>query len=226
MNGFLDSRKRKLQLLPAGCKRKLQLLQVCARTVPVCSGELERSAQSKGWSLRLRCFPLWVSRQARRPKSSTSTRTIGNRSPTRRHADTPIRFPTTPGFVAPKWAKDFSLGRSPSNPRKSHQALKAFQKKLRAAAERGRKLAFLRPYRAGRILDAFPGASPQAFVFRPFQGVRSPTRRHADTPIRFSTTASDVQRSRTRTIGNRSPTRRYADTPIRFSPRGRFKRIP
>jgi hypothetical protein len=106
--------------------------------------------------------------QRSRPKSRTRTRTIGNRSPTRRYAD-------TPGFVAPKWAKDFSLGRSPRNPRKSHQALKAFQKKLRAAAERGRKLAFLRPYRAGRILDAFSGASPQAFVFRPLQGVRSPT---------------------------------------------------
>jgi hypothetical protein len=68
---------------------------------------------------------------------------------------------TPPGFVAPKWAKDFSLGRSPRNPRKSHQALKAFQKKLRAATERGRKLAFLRPDRAGRILDAFPGAECQ-----------------------------------------------------------------
>src|SRR5271166_5943323 len=132
--------------------------------------------------------------QRSRPKSRTrtTTRTIGNRSPTRRYAD-------TPGFVAPKWAKDFSLGRSPRNPRKSHQALKAFQTKLRSATERGKKLAFLRPYRAGRILDSFPGASPQAFVFRPFQGVRSPTRRYADTPIRFSTTASDVQKSRTRT---------------------------
>jgi hypothetical protein len=117
--------------------------------------------------------------QRSRPKSSTrtrtTTRTIGNRSPARRYAD-------TPGFVAPKWAKDFSLGRSPRDPRKSHQALKAFQKKLRAAAERGRKLAFLRPYRAGRILDAFPGASPQAFVFRPFQGVRSPTEERAFRP--------------------------------------------
>jgi hypothetical protein len=113
--------------------------------------------------------------QRSRPKSRTRTRTIGNRSPARRYAD-------TPGFVAPKWAKDFSLGRSPRNPRKSHQALKAFQKKLRAAAERGRKLAFLRPYRAGRILDAFPGASPQAFVFRPFQGVRSPTEERAFRP--------------------------------------------
>jgi len=121
-----------------------------------------------------------------------TTRTIGNRSTTRRYS-------VTRGFVAPKWAKDFSLGRSPRNPRKSHQALKAFQTKLRSATERGKKLAFLRPYRAGRILDSFPGASPQAFVFRPFQGVRSPTRRYADTPIRFSTTASDVQKSRTRT---------------------------
>src|SRR5208282_669608 len=99
-----------------------------------------------------------------------TTRTIGNRSTTRRYS-------VTRGFVAPKWAKDFSLGRSPRNPRKSHQALKAFQTKLRSATERGKKLAFLRPYRAGRILDSFPGASPQAFVFRPFQGVRSPTRR-------------------------------------------------
>ena len=115
--------------------------------------------------------------QRSRPKSRTRTRTrtIGNRSPARRYAD-------TPGFVAPKWAKDFSLGRSPRNPRKSHQALKAFQKKLRAAAERGRKLAFLSPYRAGRILDAFSGASPQAFVFRPFQGVRSPTEERAFRP--------------------------------------------
>jgi len=121
-----------------------------------------------------------------------TTRTIGNRSTTRRYS-------VTPGFVAPQWAKDFSLGRSPRNPRKSHQALKAFQTKLRSATERGKKLAFLRPYRPGRILDSFPGASPQAFVFRPFQGVRSPTRRYADTPIRFSTTASDVQKSRTRT---------------------------
>jgi hypothetical protein len=114
-------------------------------------------------------------RNVQRSRRKSRTRTIGNRSPTRRHADTPIRFSTTPGFVAPKWAKDFSLGRSPRNPRKSHQALKAFQKKLRSATERGKKLAFLRPYRAGRILDAFPGAPPQAFVFRPVQGVRSPT---------------------------------------------------
>jgi hypothetical protein len=35
MNGFLDSRKRKLQPLPAGCKRKLQLLPPGMRTVPV-----------------------------------------------------------------------------------------------------------------------------------------------------------------------------------------------
>src|SRR5271165_1353128 len=81
-----------------------------------------------------------------------TTRTIGNRSTTRRYS-------VTRGFVAPKWAKDFSLGRSPRNPRKSHQALKAFQTKLRSATERGKKLAFLRPYRAS-------------------------DRRHADTPIR------------------------------------------
>src|SRR5580704_14443737 len=101
-------------------------------------------------------------------------------TPTRRHAD-------TPGFVAPKWAKDFSLGRSPRNIEKSDQALKALQKKLRSAIYRGKELvqAFLRPYRAGRILHAFPGASPQALVFRPFQGARSPIRRYADTPIRF-----------------------------------------
>jgi len=133
-----------------------------------------------------------VQRSRSKSRTRTSTRTIGNRSPARRYAD-------TRGFVAPKWAKDFSPGRSPRNPRKSHQALKAFQTKLRSATERGKKLDFLRPYRAGRILDSFPGASPQAFVFRPFQGVRSPTRRYADTPIRFSTTASDVQKSRTRT---------------------------
>src|SRR5271165_594900 len=42
--------------------------------------------------------------------------------------------------------------------------------------------AFLRPYRAGRILHAFPGASPQAFVFWPFQGARSPIHRSADPP--------------------------------------------
>src|SRR5271167_798014 len=42
--------------------------------------------------------------------------------------------------------------------------------------------AFLRPYKAGRILHAFPGASPQAFVFWPFQGARSPIHRSADPP--------------------------------------------
>jgi len=69
--------------------------------------------------------------------------------------------------------------------KKGDQALKALQKKLRSAIYRGAELvqAFLRPYRAGRILHAFPGASPQAYVFRPFQGVRSPIRRYADTPI-------------------------------------------
>jgi hypothetical protein len=46
-------------------------------------------------------------------------------TPTRRHAD-------TPGFVAPKWAKDFSLGRSPRNIEKSDQALKALQNKFPA----------------------------------------------------------------------------------------------
>ena len=51
-------------------------------------------------------------------------------TPTRRHAD-------TPGFVAPKWAKDFSLGRSPRNIEKSDQALKALQKKFRSAIDRG-----------------------------------------------------------------------------------------
>ena len=43
--------------------------------------------------------------------------------------------------------------------------------------------AFLRPYRAESDLHAFPGASPQALVFRPFQGTRSPIHRYADTPI-------------------------------------------
>ena len=99
-------------------------------------------------------------------------------TPTRRHAD-------TPGFVAPKWAKDFSLGRSPRNIEKSDQALKALQKKLHSAVYRGKELvqAFLRPYRAGRIWHAFPGASPKALVFLPFQGTRSPIHRYADTPI-------------------------------------------
>jgi len=114
--------------------------------------------------------------------------------PTRRYASAPRRHADTPGFVAPKWARDFSLGRSPRNIKKSDQALKALQKKLRAAIYRGKELvpAFFRPDRAGGILHAFPGASPQAFVFWPFQGARSPIRRyasaprrHADTPIRF-----------------------------------------
>src|ERR1700675_4989306 len=50
---------------------------------------------------------------------------------------------------------------------------------------RGKELgqAFLRPYRAGRILHGFPGASPQAYVFRAFQGARSPIQRYADTLI-------------------------------------------
>src|SRR5271165_3022390 len=101
----------------------------------------------------------------------------GARSPIHRSAD-------PPGFVAPKWAKDFSLGRSPRNITKSDQALKALQKKLRSAIYRYKELvqAFLRPYKAGRILHAFPGASPQAFVFWPFQGARSPIHRSADPP--------------------------------------------
>ena len=49
--------------------------------------------------------------------------TLRLHTPTRRHAD-------TPGFVAPKWAKDFSLGRSPRNIKKSDQALKALQNKF------------------------------------------------------------------------------------------------
>src|SRR5271166_7095969 len=65
------------------------------------------------------------------------------------------------------------MGRSPRSITKSDQALKVLQKKFRLAIYRYKELvqAFLRPYRAGRILHAFPGASPQAFVFRPFQGV-------------------------------------------------------
>src|SRR5271166_106623 len=144
-----------------------------------------------------------VQRSRSKSRTRTSTRTIGNRSPARRYAD-------TRGFVAPKWAKDFSPGRSPRNPRKSHQALKAFQTKLRSATERGKKLDFLRPYRAGRILDSFPGASPQAFVFRPFQGVRSPTRRYAERRY-----ASPPPRP---TFRNRGRGRRRD--------RGRFRRIP
>src|SRR5260370_906256 len=35
------------------------------------------------------------------------------------------RFANTPTYVAPKWAQDFSLGRSPRSPQKSDQALKA-----------------------------------------------------------------------------------------------------
>ena len=159
--------------------------------------------------------------QRLRPKSRT--RTIGNRSPTRRYAD-------TPGFVAPKWAKDFSLGRSPRNPRKSHQALKAFQKKLRASAERGRKLAFLRPYRAGRILDAFPGASPQAFVFRPFQGVRSPTEERVFRPRPRFLNVGMASISRTGAKpGPGTPLYQMSETlhgPKSRTGRGRFRRIP
>src|ERR1700738_3328399 len=97
-------------------------------------------------SLRKRSVPLCLF-------GTRQSGTLRLHTPTRRHAD-------TPGFVAPKWAKDISLGRSPRNIEKSDQALKALQKKLRSAIYRGKELvqAFLRPYRAGRILHAFPGA--------------------------------------------------------------------
>jgi hypothetical protein len=68
-------------------------------------------------------------------------------------ASQPLPLP----WHAPKWVKDFSLGRSPRNPRKSHQALKAFQKKLCSATERGKKfIATLAPARASSIAIARP----------------------------------------------------------------------
>ncbi len=74
--------------------------------------------------------------------------------------------------VAPKWTLDFSQGRSPRGPQKSDQALKALQNRFRLVIDRGNELvrAFLRPHRAEFRLDGFPGASPRALVFGPFQG--------------------------------------------------------
>ena len=76
MNGFLDSRKRKLQLLPAGCKRKLQLLPPGMRTVPVLT------EQRLEPSLTLRNV------QRSRPKSSRGRGRLGI---DRRHVDIPLR---------------------------------------------------------------------------------------------------------------------------------------
>jgi hypothetical protein len=74
--------------------------------------------------------------------------------------------------IAQKWTQDFSLGHSSRNPQKSDQALKTLQHKFRLVIDRGNELvrAFLRPHRAEFRLDGFPGASPQALVFGPFQG--------------------------------------------------------
>jgi hypothetical protein len=149
--------------------------------------------------------------QRSRPKSRTRTRTttIGNRSPARRYAD-------TPGFVAPKWAKDFSLGRSPRNPRKSHQALKAFQKKLRSATERGKKLAFLCPLRGWTHFRCLSWGFTPGFCLSAISG--PPTRGTGC----FSPEAQLRSALRGRPIAD-TPIRRHADTRL---PRGRFRTTP
>jgi hypothetical protein len=80
-----------------------------------------------------------VQRSKSKSRTSTRTSTVGNRSPTRRCS-------VMPGFAAPKWAKDFSLGRSPRNLRRRSAGTKGNRVLMKGSLDsRKRKLQLLPP---------------------------------------------------------------------------------